>query len=586
MDAYLTARSASVEAALAKLGDATDPETIRHRLSVLLDAEEHAQAVEVVRGRAFHQRWCEFAVTALVSVAQYDLARQIIEWTVQLPDASVRRRCILRYAEARYAAAFRGRSLGSPVFPGELAAEEEQGLQDVLGVLEPLLLVVRGNRRVESELESAALQLAIRAHACLCNLTAAEELANLLMSRTPVPLELAELVLGGWVSTSDNLAAKIRADHRGSTKASVLAALIDGEVHGKPEDAFDAVENLENDATTQEEKESLCRAAVQLGLRVGPEETVRARETIMNLLGADHLLVLECDVALCLREGEHEKARDLLESNRDERSFIWLQMYAHYHESIGDQKGALDYYEKASRLIPHPKVLETVAFMGFQQGRFRIVSKALETKLRQQPDHALTRKNLAITYARLHEYAKAATHFAALRELGSASLDDNLDYAGCLTHSGAPEKALEVYEELCSLDEPPVSAIVSRAHVLKSLNRPTDAFASLHETRADYWDEPEFVAVYWDAASAADEDRNAHQALERLLQLQQEGLTEQQYLRPATCKDLEEHVEDFRKRRKLGFEQLIRGRLPWLLVDTALGSEPYWGWRVRTQEMP
>ena len=135
------------------------------------------------------------------------------------------------------------------------------------------------------------------------------------------------------------------------------------------------------------------------------------------------------------------------------------------------------------------------------------------------------------------------------------------------------------------MEEPPLQALVAKAHLLKSLNRPGEAFAFLHGLRADYWDEPDFLAAYIDIGHAADEDRHAHEAFQRLLSIQQGGQTEHEYIRAATLDDLREHIEDYGRRREAGYREILGGRLPWILVDEALGSVPYWAWRLRTQEI-
>ena len=552
---------------------------------ILLDAERLDKAVECARSRPLHRRWCELAVIAFARAGEDELARQAILWAERFADSGLRRRSVLRYAFVRYLGALQDRSPGDAIVPGQVSSEEREKLGDVLDILDPLLVVVKGNRRVETQLEFEALQLAVKVNAFLCNLTAADGLASLLTTRQPVPLELAEFVLSGWVSCPRSFPAKLRTEHPDSVRALILSELIDGEIYGKPKDAFDAVIRLEEGAVSQHEEELLCRALYELGQQCDAEDFAHARETTRSLLGEDHVLVFQHDVVQCLRNKGYENAKALLESHRDEESFAWLQMYANYHQAVGDIDTALTYYERASQVVPHPSVLETVAGIGFQQGRFGIAAEALEKNLDVQPDDVVSRRNLAITYARMHEYEKASLHFAKLRESGSASVDDNIDYAGCLAHLGRREEALAVYKELCAADEPPMVAIISRARLLKSLNRPDEAFGFLHEIRGDYWDQPDFVAEYQHTAYVADEDRNANTAFQRLLELQQKPETGHEYLQPKSLEDLVEYAEDFRDRRNFGYQQILQGRLPWLVVDTALGNTPYWAWRLRSQEM-
>jgi len=585
LSAYLTASSDGSDAALAELGTETDPETVRYRLMILLDAERFDEAVECVRSQLLHRRWCKLAVIAFARAGEDELARKAIKWAERLTDSSLRRRCILRYALVRYLRALQDRTPGDSILPGRLNQEERKELDDVLDILDPFLLAAKGNRRVETQLEFEALQLALKINVFLCNLTVADELARLLTTRHPMPLELAELVLGGWVSSPKGFPAKLRKDHPESVRALILAELIEAEINGKPKDAFDAIVRLRDRAVSQQEEELLCKALFELARQCDAATLAHAREATRDILGDDHVLVFQHDVVQCVRNEDYEKAKALLESRRDDESFVWLQMYANYHHAVGDIDTALTYYERASQVVPHPSVLETVAGIGFQQGRFRSAAEAWEKKLDAQPDDVISRRNLAITYARMHEFEKASLHFAKLRETGCESVDDNIDFAGCLAHSGRREEALTVYEELCDADEPPMATIICRAHLLRSLNRPAEAFAFLHEIRGDYWDQPDFVAEYQHTAYAANEDQHANTAFQRLLELQQKPETGHEYLQPKSLEDLMEYAEDFGKRRNFGYQQILQGRLPWLLVDTALGNTSYLAWRLRTQEM-
>ena len=418
------------------MGNQTDPESIRNKLIVLLDAEMFTEAVAVAQANPTHERWCEFAVFAFVRGGRLDLAMKVIEWAQTVADQNLRKRCLARYAAARYIGALQSREAGSPVLPGDLTENEADGLKDALAVIDPILMVAAGNRRVSSELESEMLQLAIRSYACLGNLGAAERLAKLLLTHKPVPLVLAELVLGGWVSLPDELTAKLRADHPNSIEALILASLIDGDVGGRAQTEFPTLVAMEPRVISADDKELLCKALLQLGQACGRDELAQARSITARLLGDEHAIAFQYDVAQCLRDGDLERAGELLEAKRDENDPTWLQMFAKAQEATGHPETALQYYQKAASLLPHPRLLSVVARLGFAENQNRVAVEALEKQLAIRPDDTISRRNVAIGYARMHHYDRAAANFARLREEGAATQDDNLDYAASLIHCG------------------------------------------------------------------------------------------------------------------------------------------------------
>ena len=586
LQAYLEGREKGVDAGLRKLGADTDPEIIRGRLLLLMEHQMFSVASDIIRPLQLHERWCDLAVTCLVRNREYAAAKHIIDWSEKQTDSGLRKRCILRYAESRYFNAFVDRPADSSIFPGELTDMESEEIRDVIATLEPIVMVVTGNRRVESELESRALQLAIRSNTVLCKLDAANKLMQLLMLRTPVPLAIAEFVLGEWVPLPIELPAKLRADHPGCLEATVYAAMLDGQFNNKAKEAFDILAEKSETVIASDQKELLATALCELAQLCGTEEMTRTGTLIQALVGDDHKITFRHNVTELFKGKAYEDACRLLEQRRDENDVVWLQMYAQYFAAVGDDKAALEYYNKASQLIPHPHLLEIVAQLGLKQGRFRASVEALEKRLLVSPNDVTDRRNLAIAYTKMRDYDQACIHFSKLQELGAATPDNLLDHAGCLVYCGKRDKALTIFNQLDALDEPVLAGVINKAHLLKSMDKSKDAFCYLESRQQLYWDQPEFVVTYLDIAMVADEDSKAHLAFQHLWELQDTGRTEHQYLVPKTLDDFKEYVEDYKQRRDMGCQKILQGHLPWVFVDSALRHVPYWGWRLRTQELP
>src|SRR5258708_39431570 len=81
----------------------------------------------------------------------------------------------------------------------------------------------------------------------------------------------------------------------------------------------------------------------------------------------------------------------------------------------------------------------------------------------------------------------------------------------------------------------------------------------------------------------AGEDREASLALQHLLQLQSEGKAPSDLLKSFTIEDIKQHFKDQLKTNEEISEQLLLGRIPWLLADSARNRIPLLGWALRTQ---
>ena len=125
------------------------------------------------------------------------------------------------------------------------------------------------------------------------------------------------------------------------------------------------------------------------------------------------------------------------------------------------------------------------AAVAFDYERFEIAAQALERIVAQTPAAISERKNLAVVYTRQKLFRKAAQQFEVLRELEPENLDHAIHHAISLMQAGDLNQSLQVYDAICSQAAPSLQAIVGRAHVLKALSRPNEAFDSLNKEALD-----------------------------------------------------------------------------------------------------
>ena len=148
--------------ALECLPESDAPAVLRTRLALLLQQMRIVDAAALVRDRLPHRSWCDLAVAVLVLNGEEDVAGDIRFWAEGQEDLVVRRRCLLRYAEGLFGRVRRGREAGSALLPGGLSSEETGTLARMLEMLAPITQVVLANKRVGSELELVAAQLALQ----------------------------------------------------------------------------------------------------------------------------------------------------------------------------------------------------------------------------------------------------------------------------------------------------------------------------------------------------------------------------------------------------------------------------------------
>jgi tetratricopeptide (TPR) repeat protein len=586
LSAYLQSLQGDDDAALARLTGKTDPEAIRLTLDILLNAKRYAEAAALISNSEPHERWCDKAVAAFVRHGDLASARQLLTWSKSLADRTTRRRCLLMFAIARYASTLSHRDASRPILPGDLTLHERKALQEAVEVLQPILLLVQSHECIDNELESEAVQLALHIFSLLGDHEQSLQLAKLLGTRRPIPLALAQFALQHRVPITEDLPDKLRTEHPDSFEAKLFAVMIEAEQPEKLPEVFQSAKHLVPQAISEHEREMLCQFLNDLGQQLGAESLQEVDTITSCLLSDDHTFRRLLRADRLLRARELEPAHALLEVMRDEHDLRWLQLYANYLLQIGDGTSATDYFAQASTLCPHPVLLRMTAAVAFEYGRLAIAAQALERIIEQVP-HALgDLKHLAAVYIRQKFFAKAAQQFRALQELEPENLEHTVNYAGSLFQSGELDSSLQVYTSICASPDPPLRAVLGRAHVMKIMNRPQDAFDSLNTVRTRYWHRAEFVNALLELAFAAQREDVGHEALVQLQRLQAEGTAPPGILQTKSLDDLREQIRQYRERSDLMHQQVLQGQWPWLCADSLLGHVSYWGWRIRTQPLP
>ena len=594
LQTYLDSLTGSPETALRQLEGKVDADSVRRTLSILLDNGRYRDAADLVLRVTPRAEWCDKGVLALAMVDEVAQAKKLMEQSRvldeqdALPGSPGRvgtwRRCICAYVEGRYTRVLRGHPDGEPIALGTLNDEEKAGLLDIAAVLQPIVDLVRANRLVQTELESVGLQFAIRCYAFLGDHVRAQELAELLNTRSPIVLLLPELALSALVPAKEDWPQRLREEHPDEFRAQVLAAFIEGEVLGKEEAAFAAAVKLSETASSDQDKEGVCKLITQMaGILDSDEAWNQAERIARSLLPTNSRLLRLIQVQGLLRKRNGEAAKTALADLADERDPFWLQLYAHSLILQGDKDKAGEYLAKAAALHPHPSLLKQAAALAFSNKQLKLAAEHLEKVLTLDPEDAAARHNAALVYMKLGDHDKASEHLKVLYEHDPGAEANGLNYANSLVLMGKVDDAIKVYDAMCKREHPPLAAVLKRAQLLKGRGEPKKAYAALVSAKEQYWDNAVFVGQVLDLSYAADEEAMGHAALVHMRELQVSGKAGPDILQQKTLDDLKEYAKNFAKSRDLTDDNILSGRMPWLMADELMGKASYWGWFVRTQ---
>lgn len=585
LEAFLDSLEGKGKAALARLEGKTDPDSIAQRLQILLDADGIQEGVELIRGREPHEKWCDRAAYVLARHGDWDAAKKIAEWAESLQDLATRHRCIIACAQGGYAHGMRTRREGDPIRPGTLTPEEERELRQVLPVLDPFTQFVMAKRRVDNEIESQGVQLAILCHMWLRHYQDVRELARILETRKPLPRLLARLALMGFIQAKEEWPRRLREEHGASLDIHMLAALTECACLGKASEAFRQLLEEVDSAAAIQEKEQLFSVLDQVAQAAGADELAKVNELAPRLIGHNSRLLRLHQADRFLRGGKMNEAQEALAETRDENDPVWLQIQAQCLLQQGDGNAAAGSLRKACDILPHPAILGLAAQVAFRQDRLRDARYALEQLLNVLPDDSRARRNMATVCMLEGDFGSAAEHFAVLQSLQPEDPTHGLNRATCLVRSNDLDGSLRVYDAILGGTSRPLEALLGKAETLKALDRSKEAFQQLRAGRQDHWDDPRFVLHYMDLSYAAEEEAEGHQALLQLMKLQALGKAEPEMLQAKTIENLKDYIADHMKRVDELHQGILQGRIPWLMADRILNVVSYWGWLVRTQAM-
>lgn len=582
LDAYLDSLSSGLGEVPAALADRTDADAILRRLQMLLHAKKISEAADLVRGRDPNERWCDRAISALVMNGESDHAKCMIGWAESSDNIGYWHLCLLRYAEASIAYIV-GKHDPFPLAPGVLEAEESSSLQDSVTVIQPLIDFVLAKKRIDTEVESRAAQVSLHLAFLLQEKKSVDQLVRMLVPRTPIPFILAQVAFWRGRVEPDDLPERLRAEHAASFECRLMAAMIEGELQGKPDVAFRSAMQLIDDTSSAKERERLFAALTELAPICGEKECAEVERVAKTLLSDSPSAMKLFEAGVLLREGKTTEAGEALEGLRDDSNPIWHQIYANYLIQKGEGISALEHLKAANEHLNHPDMCRKIAETAYRYDQLEDAIAALEQLLSIQSHDTRARINLAGLYADRKDYNKAIVHLSVLRELEPEEVRHHLNYAACLARSGDTQGAIEVYNEICQAARPPLQAILDRAQVMRSIGQVQEAFNSLIPYKDSYWEAPAYLYELQDLGFASQNEGVAGEALHQMQRLQAEGRIGPEALRTMDIDSAVEMLKEGKEQQDKISEQVLLGRLPWPMAEIGFRRVPYWGWMARTQ---
>jgi tetratricopeptide (TPR) repeat protein len=585
LEAFVQAQTEGPDSVIAALKGKTDVHSVKRLLGILLELERYDEAVTAIAALPLSVDWADKATCAYVSAGDRNKAREVVRFTQQTGDVASWHRSILAFVESCYKVALQSVKNERRVNPEMLSNADTETLRELVAAAEPIKALVLARGKIENELESLTLQYTAHAESLLNNLTEAARIASWLLPRKPLPMIVARLMLARTIRTDSGVPERLRVEHAKDVEAQIAAALIEGELAGKPREAWDRALALLEGTTDQDVKLEVCKVLLQLSQLLGTAQLKKTVEEVAEVLPQEHRFLLHARTLLALEAGDLRTAEQLVDSHQDDTDSQWLQSKAGLLVKKGLTSEAIAYLEKAAGLLPHPDLLQRLASLAFEHGRFDTARSSLERLARITPGGRELYVNLAVVSVRQSDWKNAAIQFQRLLELEPNNIAHAMNAANALARAGEMGQALTLYERICSGDEVPLEATLGWANLLKADGRAIDAFRRLKERKPTDWQKGEYVLAFLDLAYAAGEEEDAHEAFVQLRRLQLAGAVGQEVLQEKSLDDFKELIRTQQRGSEQVAQFVLQGKLPWLFADTWIGRcVPYWHWRMRTQE--
>lgn len=563
--------------------DITEQE-FRVQLITTLKKEKVDEALPLLEGRLVDAVWCDKAIAIYVQSELNKKAKDIIEWAQKNTDVITWHNCILEYANAALKSYLKKRGAKAILFG--LAREEDHGmLSEIIEVLSPIVDHIKADRRVSNPLELKALLQTINATIILGQNEPLRELGNLLKEYKPIPLEYVRLALSRLVPADPGIASRIYAEHKGDFEANLLALVAEADICNNAAAAFTKGKDLKANAVSDEQKMRLAGTLFQIAQMISIEAMEESHALAVESLQHDKTLISVIAAAVQVRRGNMPQAKQILEKTKDEEDAQWLQVYSFCLLTEGNFPEGIRYLSKVIDKMPSIEIYRILGEAAFQGGFIEKAIQAFETVLDGNPEDIGARTKLAQLYLKANDDIGAEGHLSKLWGKDKDNVSFGMNYAACLARQGRTDDALRIYKSLCEMEKPSVDAVTAVAQLYKVRHQSQEGFRFLRDRRDKFWETASFLMTYIDLAYASGNEMEANDAFIQVRKLQLEEKAPQEILQEKTLDDLLEYHKGWNKRTELVCQNILQGKMPWLMADNLLNQPVYMGWAIRTQPL-
>ena len=382
-----------------------------------------------------------------------------------------------------------------------------------------------------------------------------------------------------------NLVARIRTEHPRDFDAQLQSVIVEFEVLNEPNRAFESLKTVSDQFSIEDDdrRNRFCGLMFEVAARVGGESINEANTIVIELLGKENEFDLYFAVLKTFASEAYDQALNMLQEEERVEDAVWWQMVAKCHEQLDQKDEAASAMAKACNLMPHPSLLNEFAYLSLAKKDWSPAIDALEKALEKSPDDIRTISRLAMLYVDVRNHLKAANQFEKLAELEPETQEHKLNLAISLARGAQLDKANSVLDSISADCSPDLNVLLTRAQVLRSADQSLTAFELLHEYKAQFWNDANFVAMLMDLAYRTKNGKVASDSMQQLLKLQDSfSEDERKFLQPHSFEDFVEHAEQRRKHMDELGEMVANSKMPWLYADSMFGIPAFKSWHYRT----
>ena len=575
--AYLESWIDSPDSGLAQLVERNDPFALKYRLAILLNAKKFAEASELVQGSEPVPEWIQQALRAAAHLGNWVEADRLLEWALANAEVRLRNDCLIVYSELLVLLTDRSKPSSDPNSDDEMYPR----LKRCWTLLQPLvtpLITVTTRTPADFEILSVSTEIARR----LDMSTELQALANVLAQQNPLNSGLAELARVGRISLPRDWPRRLRAEGKQTPERLLLAVALECQLEGRVPAAFAAAKQLAPKLDNKEDRLVLHSVLMEMEHLLPPSERADWQELVATLVNENDRDAKIRSASQHIRAGNLDTAEPLIASLKDPSDANWLQLRGHWLLKKGNAAEAVKVLTEAALQMDLAGQLNEVGCLAIGQKQWPEAMKLFARLLVLRPKDRVVRVNAATAYFALQHFSEALPLLESLAEEYPSEPGYATNAAACLARLGRATEAINLLTNHVAAPEPAQLPVIALAQLLNGEGKRADAFNVLERLRDRFWNNYEFVGVYWTLAYAAEREDRGHQAFLQMRLLQAQGTAPSNILVETTLDQLLDQGKEHAEREKQRALTILRGQLPWLAIAEYRYEPAVRAWSQRT----